>query len=212
MCGNILHIWELSYIVPIPSPSSTFLFHYCSTFKNPTFSFWLHSLYSLLPPLLAHLTTLRNSMFTLAFNEHVPFQVFLTSYSSLRALFTSFQNTFIHLKMPDSIQPPRFATRGIRGDLLISGSSPSTRGDFGAVSLRRIRFSEVSVVCLNWNGNRTRNHGYKLVPPRFTAVLYRDLPTVRVTYGIPRPRLSWMRPQSMRSNMGRTRSFLVSFC
>ena len=129
MWENILHIRKLFYIVPIPSPSSTFLFHYCSIFKNPTFSFWLHLLYSLLPPLLAHLTTLRNSMFTLAFNEHVPFQDFRTFYSSLRALFTSFQKTFIYLKMPDSIQPPRFATRGIRGDLLISSSSPSTRGD-----------------------------------------------------------------------------------
>ena len=28
--------------------------------------------------------------------------------------------------------------------------------------------------------NRTRNHGYKVVPPRFNTVLYRDFPTVRV--------------------------------
>ena len=28
--------------------------------------------------------------------------------------------------------------------------------------------------------NRTRNHCYKVVPPRFNTVLYRDFPTVRV--------------------------------
>ena len=28
--------------------------------------------------------------------------------------------------------------------------------------------------------NRTRNHGYKVVTPRFNTVLYRDFPTVRV--------------------------------
>ena len=28
--------------------------------------------------------------------------------------------------------------------------------------------------------NRTRNHGYNVVPPRFNTVLYRDFPTVRV--------------------------------
>ena len=27
--------------------------------------------------------------------------------------------------------------------------------------------------------NRTRNHGYKVVPPRFNTVLYRDFPMVR---------------------------------
>ena len=30
--------------------------------------------------------------------------------------------------------------------------------------------------------NRTRNHGYKVVPPRFNTVLYRDFPTVRVEF------------------------------
>ena len=28
--------------------------------------------------------------------------------------------------------------------------------------------------------NRTLNHGYKVVPPRFNTVLYRDFPMVRV--------------------------------
>ena len=30
------------------------------------------------------------------------------------------------------------------------------------------------------SGNRTRNHGFKVVPPRFNTVLYRDFPTFRV--------------------------------
>ena len=62
--------------------------------------------------------------------------------------------------------------------------------------------------------NRTPNHGYKVVPPWFNTVLYRDFPTVRVCSlwnSQPEAVVNGMRPQSMPLKGGWTRSFGYRF-